>query len=57
MDAVHNIPELLNQWEDCDEPALRSALEYFDRRWFRSEGDLNLCRLLDDIIAKSDQVS
>ena len=30
MDAVHNIPELLNRWEECDEPSLRSALESYD---------------------------
>ncbi len=47
MDAVHNIPELLNRWEECDEPSLRSALKHYDVRWAESERDMSLCGLLD----------
>jgi hypothetical protein len=35
MDAVENIPDLLQRWEDCDEPMLRSFLEAFDEKWAR----------------------
>ncbi len=50
MDAVHNIPELLNRWEECDEPSLRSALKHYDVRWAESDRDLSLCRLLDEAL-------
>ena len=50
MDAVHNIPELLNRWEECDEPSLRSALEHYDARWAASDREMSLCRLLDDAV-------
>lgn len=33
MDAVHNIPHLLQRWEECDERLLRSFLEVFDGKW------------------------
>jgi hypothetical protein len=33
MDAVHNIPDLLQRWEQCDERLLRSFLAEFDRKW------------------------
>jgi hypothetical protein len=33
MDAVHNIPHLLQRWEKCDERLLRSFLEEFDGKW------------------------
>jgi hypothetical protein len=44
MDAVHNIPELLNRWEECDEPSLRSALESYDKRFRSAESTFRLCR-------------
>jgi hypothetical protein len=52
MDAVHNIPELLNRWEECDEPSLRSALESYDKRWVQWEGDLSLMNVLETTIAQ-----
>jgi hypothetical protein len=51
MDAVHNIPELLNRWEECDEPSLRSALESYDKRWVKSPRDLSLMNVLKAAIA------
>ena len=38
MDAVHNIPDLLNRWEECDERLLRSFLQTFDDKWHRHTG-------------------
>jgi hypothetical protein len=52
MDAVHNIPELLNRWEECDEPSLRSALESYDKRWVQWQGDLSLMNVLKTVIAE-----
>jgi len=33
MDAVHNIPYLLQNWERCDEELLRGMLADFDQRY------------------------
>ena len=33
MDAVHNLPDLLQHWETCDERLLLSYLEMFDEKW------------------------
>jgi len=33
MDAVHNIPELVLRWPECNESLLRGMLEAFDRKW------------------------
>lgn len=33
MDAVHNIPVLLQRWEICDEKLLVSTLDDYDRAW------------------------
>ena len=33
MDAIHNIPHLLQRWEQCDEGLLRSFLGTFDTKW------------------------
>ena len=41
MDAVHNIPGLLNRWEDCNEPLLRTFLAVFDEKW-RMRGGIGL---------------
>jgi hypothetical protein len=38
MDAVHNIPWLIQHWEECDQKLLRSTLEDYDRAWGGSLG-------------------
>ncbi len=39
MDAIHVIPELINKWEECDEPDLkRDYLQVFDNRWAEKTG-------------------
>ncbi len=37
MDAVHNIPHLLADWDRCDQSVLRGMLDDYDKRW---AGDL-----------------
>jgi len=32
MDAIHNIPHLIQRWEYCDERLLRACLDCFDTR-------------------------
>ncbi|MCY2983493.1 MAG: hypothetical protein NTY15_07615 [Planctomycetota bacterium] len=38
MDAVHNIPGLLQKWESCDQELLLAMLEDFERKWASSGG-------------------
>ena len=38
MDAVHNIPMLLNRWNECDTRMLRTFLRSYDDRWARGGG-------------------
>ena len=33
MDAIHNIPHQLCDWERCDESLLRAMLHDYDVRW------------------------
>ena len=33
MDAVHNLPRLLTQWESADEQRIRDFLRAYDDRW------------------------
>jgi hypothetical protein len=33
MDAVHNIPDLVQRWDQCNEEWLRSELRAYDERW------------------------
>ena len=47
MDAVHNIPVLVRQWDKCDVALLRSNLESYDRKWNGA-----LLREYDDIVEK-----
>jgi hypothetical protein len=33
MDAVHNIPGFINDWQRCDEGPLRDRLRHYDEQW------------------------
>lgn len=33
MDAIHNIPSLVQHWEHCDEELLKEMLLDYERRW------------------------
>lgn len=35
MDAIHNLPDLIQNWENCDEKLLKSTLMDYDRKWHR----------------------
>jgi hypothetical protein len=48
MDAIHNIPTLLQNWESCDVEWLRASLEAYDERW--AEGRSWLCAVFDRAI-------
>lgn len=38
MDAIHNLPHLLERWDSYDEELLRSFLEAFDEKWKGTNG-------------------
>ena len=38
MDAIHNLPHLIQNWEHCDEQLLRAMLTDFDRRHRNGKG-------------------
>lgn len=48
MDSIHNIPHLVEHWEDCDEHYLKNSFVAYDMRW-GSKGfkllDLYMARL------------
>ncbi|HZN68503.1 MAG TPA: hypothetical protein VFB66_24685 [Tepidisphaeraceae bacterium] len=50
MDAVHNIPHLLNDWEHCDQDLLRGMLRAYQKKW-AAKGGYRLARIYDDIVA------
>ena len=33
MDAVHNIPQLIQNWDTCDQNLLKGMLGEYDRKW------------------------
>jgi hypothetical protein len=37
MDAIHNIPNLVQNWEGCNQDLMKSMLLDYERKW-RSEG-------------------
>ena len=53
MDAIHNIPTLLQEWETCDVEFLRTTfLQAYESKW-RDRGGLLLCQIFDEAFAGS----
>jgi hypothetical protein len=51
MDAVHNLPWLIQNWERCEVEFLRrDFLQVYDRQWL-TDGGFRLCELFDLIVA------
>jgi hypothetical protein len=54
MDAIHNIPQLIREWERCDVELLRTAfLQVYEKKWL-GRGGLPLCQIFDEIIAQGE---
>ena len=54
MDAIHNIPWLIQNWECCNIKFLReSFLQVYDKKW-SGNGGLALCKIFDDIVAEKE---
>jgi hypothetical protein len=50
MDAIHNLPELIQHWEQCDVELLRGMLGDYERKWL-DRGGLALLKIFDGIVA------
>jgi hypothetical protein len=51
MDAVHNLPWLLLNWERCDVELLRTAfLQPYEEKW-QGRGGVALCQIFDKVVA------
>ena len=50
MDAVHNVPALVQDWERCDLKLLRDVLGDYQAKWLR-RGGLALLEIFDGIVA------
>jgi hypothetical protein len=50
MDAVHNLPTLINNWGSCNQLRLREMLEGYDTKWANS--GTKLLSIYDGVIAK-----
>jgi hypothetical protein len=51
MDAVHNIPDLITRWPDCDRDLLRDMLAAFDAKW--SSSGIALLPAFDEIATRT----
>lgn len=52
QDAIHVVLELLNDWERCDEPALRAYLENYDKKWMTNESSFSMLETFELILEK-----
>ena len=50
MDAIHNLPHLLNDWERCDQKMLRQSLLAYDEDW-ADAGGVRLSAVYDKALA------
>jgi hypothetical protein len=50
MDAVHNLPDLVTRWQECDESVLRGMLEDFDTKW--AAENIQLLATYDQVLAR-----
>lgn len=49
MDAVHNIPDLVQNWDRCDIELIRTYLKAYEEKW-AARGGAALCEIFDQKI-------
>ncbi len=54
MDAVHNIPTLLENWESCDQDSFMAELNHFQQKW-ASSGGLALHSIYEQALARPEK--
>jgi hypothetical protein len=52
MDAVHNIPWFIQNWERCDVALLRAMLYEYEQKWLGTEG-MALGQIFDEVAGRS----
>jgi hypothetical protein len=53
MDAIHIIPELLNEWERCNEPSLRETyLAAYDKKWARGKNTFSMMAVFNKVYSR-----
>jgi hypothetical protein len=53
MDAIHVIPELLNEWERCDEPALKDHfLKGYDKKWAKKPNSFSMMAVFNQAYSR-----
>ena len=50
MDAIHNLPWLMQNWEKCDLEWLRESLRGYENKW-KGRGGMVLCQIFDDVVS------
>lgn len=54
MDATHNIPVMMNNWEHCEVERIREYLDACDRRWVNDPSAMyRLAEIYDEALRKS----
>jgi hypothetical protein len=52
MDAIHNVPELVQNWETCDVDFMREGFfRAYDRKWAAVSG-FSMCKAFDNALGK-----
>jgi hypothetical protein len=51
MDAVHNIPDLVQKWDRCDIELIRTYLKTYEEKW-AARGGLALCEIFDQKVVR-----
>ena len=52
MDAIHNIPDLVQNWETCDVESMReNFFRAYDRKWAAATG-FSMCDTFDKALGK-----
>jgi hypothetical protein len=52
MDAIHNLPRGLRNWDHFDEDVFREYVKGYDDRWHRGDDVPTLMTVLDDCLRR-----
>jgi hypothetical protein len=52
MDAVHNLPHLVQHWERCDQKLLKAFLNQYDQKWHSVETGPSLLHIYEELLAQ-----
>ncbi len=53
MDAMHNIPNYIQNWDDFGVYAIKESLQMYDQKWLQSaDGTDSLAHIYDRVLSK-----